>query len=163
MIAVDQNAGPLHLRQHGDKRTLHRLVNSRHAFPDKAGFQDLPEAERHVRILRRIGRGLVDLHLVEGDLGFARSEQRLDADRLMPEMTGAECVHAVRSKPRRLRVGQEQRVVEGRDRDPITLQDLEVIFHVLRDLQDRRVLQHRLQDRQRFVQIHLPFGGRRRA
>ena len=67
----------------------------------------------------------------------------------MAEIAVGQLVHAVVVQPRLHGVGHQHRVVEGRDADAVAGEDLPVVFHVLADLQDRRVLKHRLQRGQR--------------
>ena len=81
----------------------------------------------------------------------------------MAEVTLAQPVHAMTVQPRMHRIGHQHGVVEGRDADAVTGEDLPVVFHVLADLEDRVILEHRLQQRQRLGQRHLPFGRRVRG
>ena len=67
-------------------------------------------------------------------------------------------VHAVVMDARVHRIGHEHGVIDRRHADSAAGEDLGIIFHVLPDLQDRGVLEHGLQDRQRLGLGHLPFG-----
>ena len=59
-VAIDGDAAPLHARQHRDERPLERLVDRRHALGGEARLQRAPQTHRHVGVLGRVLRRLVD-------------------------------------------------------------------------------------------------------
>ena len=87
-------------------------------------------------------------HLVEGDLLRAGAAERLEADALMLELRLGELVEAVAEAAARIEVEAHQhRVVVGRDVDACLGEHHPVVLEVMPDLEDRRVLQQRLQPR----------------
>ena len=67
-VAVDPDAGALHLDQDRQQRALESLVDGRHAVRRQPRLQDLPESQRNVGVLGGIGRCLGNRHLGEGPL-----------------------------------------------------------------------------------------------
>ncbi len=76
----------------------------------------------------------------------------------MAEILLAQKVHAVVMQARVHRIGHEHRVVDRRHGDAVAGEDLGVVFDVLPDLEDRRVLEHGPQHIEAGVQPHLPLG-----
>ena len=66
-MPVNGNAPRLHATDDIDQRPLQPLVDDVHFFGGQAGLQNVPKAQSHIRILRRIGGGLVDLHFGKGN------------------------------------------------------------------------------------------------
>ena len=79
--------------------------------------------------------------MIKGDLFFATAKQILDRDRAMIEITLRQGIHAMPMQARMKRIGNQHRIVDGRDIDPVTRQHLGIIFHVLPDFQNRSILQ----------------------
>ena len=77
---------------------------------------------------------------------------------MMTQIPLGQQIHAVIMRPRVHRIAHEHRVIDRRNTDTKTREYLRIVLHVLPDLQNRFVLQHRLQDRQRLVKVHLPLG-----
>ena len=69
----------------------------------------------------------------------------LEGDRRVAEEALGELLHAGAALAALERVGEEHGVVIGRDADAVAAEDEVVVFVVLRDLQDRGVLEQRLQ------------------
>jgi hypothetical protein len=139
-VAVDLDAAQLHAAQNLDQAALQNLVDREPPLRDEAGLEEPPEAERHVHVLRGVGRGLVDRDPVEGDLGPPGASDVGEADRGVAEMAAGELVHAVAAATRVEHVGHQHGVVVGSDLDPVPLHDHPVELQVLPDLQDRAVL-----------------------
>ncbi len=76
----------------------------------------------------------------------------------MTEPAFGQRVHAVAAGACIQHIGNQHRIVERHGVDPIAPHDQPVIFHVLRDLEDRSVFKHRLQGGQRLAQRNLPFN-----
>ena len=79
-------------------------------------------------------------------------------------VVGTPCLPRCKIKPRTPagaieRIGDEHRVVEGFQIDAVAGEDLHVVFRVLKHLEDARVLEHRLEQRQRLLTVHLTLGG----
>ena len=89
-------------------------------------------------LFRLLGARRVLEHLLERHAGVA-------------EMALGEVVHAVRRPAGIERVGHQHGVVERRDLDAVLGEHVEIVLDVLPDLEDRRVLQQRLQQRQRLA------------
>ena len=162
-LRIDLHPGHFHLGQHRHKRSFQRFIDGRHLRPVQFGLECQPEPQRHIRILGGIGHSLGNRNLIEGACGFPRAQQRLYRDRIMAQIAFRKAVHAVQVPSGMHGIGQKHRVVEGRDADAVPRHDLPVIFHVLRDLEDRSVLKHRLQRRQHLIERHLIRRQRRPA
>ena len=157
-VAVHLDAVLLHLRQHRHQRTFQRLVDRGHLFLVQLGLELLPQTQGDVGVLGRIGRGVVDRHPIKGDRGFAAAQQRFDRDRLVIEVAFRQRVHAMPVHAAMQRVGQQHGVVDRGHVNAVAGKDLGVVFHVLADLEDGVILQHRFQHLQRRLQRHLPLG-----
>ena len=62
-----------------------------------------------------------------------------------------------------LGIGHQHRVVDRGDVHAIARQNLGVVFHVLADFQDGRILKHRFQRGNHLIQRQLPLGQIRAA
>ena len=142
-IAVHLHARAFHCRQNRHKRAFKRFIHLRYPDAVELGFEQLPQPQSDIRILGGIFHRIGERHLIKGDGRFACPQQRLDRDRCMRQIAFRQRVHAVAVQPGVHRVGQQHRVVDGRDVDPKLSENLAVVFHVLPDLEDRGVLQHR--------------------
>ena len=76
----------------------------------------------------------------------------------MPKVKLGQRVHAVGVQARLHGIAHQHRVVEGGDADAVAGKDLPVVFHVLTDLEDARVLKNRLERGNGFGQRELPLG-----
>ena len=74
----------------------------------------------------------------------------------MAEPAFGQFVHSVATDTRVQGVGQEHRVIEGRNLDAVAHHHQPIVFQVLGDLQDAAVLEHRLEDIEGFVERDLP-------
>ena len=70
-VGVDADARHLHLGQDRNHRAFQRVIDGRDLLHRQHRREMLEQAQRHVGILRRIGRGLVDGDLAEMDLALA--------------------------------------------------------------------------------------------
>ena len=86
-LPVDRDAAAFHPRQHREQRTLQRLVHAHHVLGDHARLQHLGQAQRDVGVLGDVRRGLLEGHVVEGDLGFAGADHVVVVDRRVIEVT----------------------------------------------------------------------------
>ena len=148
-IAVHLNAGHLHLGQHGDQGTLQRFIDRGHLRAVQLGFEQLPQAQGDVGVFGGVFDRVVNAHPVKGDLRFAAAQERFDRDGLVAQILLGQRIHPVGVQARMHGVRQQHRVVQRRNADAVAGEDLPVIFHVLADFQDRRILEHRLQGGQR--------------
>ncbi len=78
----------------------------------------------------------------------------------MPQIAVRQRIHAVIVQAGVHRVGHQHRVVDRRHVDALTGKDLGVIFHVLPDLEDARILEHGLEHGEGGRGLHLPLGQR---
>ena len=156
-LRIDQDAFHLHRRQDADERALERFVDGALSLCRQPGLEQQPEAQRHVRILRRVARGVCYGHAVEGDHRLARARHILEGDAGVIEMALGQLVHAMADVARFQHVGHQHRVVDRGDGDAVALQHLDVIFEVLAHLEDRRVLEERLQHGDGFGERDLAF------
>ncbi len=145
---VDLDALFLHVGQYGDQRPLAAFVDRGHAFADQPRLQLPPQPVGDVGVLGRIGHGLLQRHLLEGDAGAAGAGDFVVGNRLVLEEEFGELVHAVPVLAAFEHEGQQHGVVDRFhvDAGTLTAKHLEVVFHVLTDFQHRLVLQHGLQD-----------------
>ena len=67
-VAVDLDAGHLHVGQHRDEGAFEGLVDGGDARAVQLRLEELPEAQGHVGIFGGVFHGVVDGDLVEGDL-----------------------------------------------------------------------------------------------
>ena len=159
-VPVNLDARHFHPRQNRHKGALQCLINLGDLGGMQPRLQKTVQAQSHVGIFSRIGRGAVDLDAVEGNLRFSGADQIFYRDALVVQITVRQRVHAVPVQTCMLCIGQQHRVIDRRHSDALTGKNLEVVFHVLPDLQDARILQHRFEHLQRAVQRYLPFGQR---
>jgi len=124
------------------------------------GFEQLPQPQGHIGVFGGVFDGVVDGDLVEGDLAFAAAKKGFDRDRFVAKVKVGQGVHAVVVQACLHGIAHQHRVVEGRDADAATGEDLPVVFHVLADLEDRGVLKQRLERGKGCVQRQLAFGER---
>ena len=115
----------------------------------------MPQAESHVGVFGGVLRRLVERHLVEGELVLARARHILECDRLVAEVEFGEFVHAVIVLAGFKDERDQHGVVDWRDGDAAALEDREIVFDVLADLEDGGVFQDRLQRGDGVVQFDL--------
>ena len=159
-LAIHLDAVALHPGENGREGALQRFVDGGHFLAVQLRFEGQPEAQGDVGILGGVFHGLGHRHAVKGDGRFAAAQQGLDGDRRVAEIAFGKRVHAMPVNARVQRVGHQHRVVERRDGDVVTGENLGVVFHVLPDLEDRIILEHRLERGQHIVGRQLPFGQR---
>ena len=75
-LPVDLDAARFHARQHRHQRPLERLVDVGHVLGDEPRLQHQPQPQRHVGVLGRVFRRLVERHLGDGDRASARCRRR---------------------------------------------------------------------------------------
>jgi hypothetical protein len=155
LVRIDLDARPFHIREHLGHRSFQRLVDGGFLLGDDSRFQDLPQAQRHISVFRRILRRLVQRHLVERDLVLAGATDFLERNALMAQMQLGQLIHAMLVQAGIHHIGDQHRVVIGRDMDAIARQNAQIILDVLAHLQDRLVLQQILQRLQRRIHVQL--------
>lgn len=138
-LPVDGDAALLHMREHGDQRPFEPFINARQTLGGKPRLQDVPEAERDVGVLGRIGGRLVDVDEVEAHRRLAGAGNVLVGDRRVAEPTFRERIHAVHAVAGIDHIGHQHRVVEALHGNAVPLHDEIVVFQVLGDLQHGRV------------------------
>ena len=157
-VAVHLDAVHLHFGEHRHEGAFERLVDRRHLGAVELRLELLPEPQSNIGIFGGVFRGLIDRHLIKGDHRFAGAQKRFDRDRLVAQVAFRQRVHAVVVVPGIERVAHQHRVIDRVHSDTQTRKDLGVVLHVLTDLQDRRILEHGLQQRERVIKGHLPLG-----
>ena len=103
-------------------------------------FEQLPEAQGDIGVLGCVFHRVIDGHPIKGDHGFARAQERFDLNRVVGQVAFRQGIHPVTMQARIQRVGHQHRVVDGRDLHTVAAQDFGVVFDVLADFEDRRVL-----------------------
>ena len=138
----------------GTSGALERLVDRRHPFSGKTRLQRHPQPQRHVGVFGRVFGRLVERHGGErllGFLGARRVPHRLrERHARVAEVALGESVHSVRVAAAVEHIGEQHRIVEGRDLDAVVLHHQRVVLDVLPDLQDGRVFEQRADDFERF-------------
>ena len=166
LLGIDSDAGALHVPQHRDQGALQRLVDGDQALGHEPRLQEAVKGVGDVRVLRCIGQRRLDRHPVEGHLGFPGSGHLGELDGLATEMKARELVHAVAVQATLENEGQHLGVVHGRRAHAMAGKHVHVVLDVLAHLEDGRILEHRLEDRERVGERDLPglgvFGRRAR-
>jgi hypothetical protein len=147
----------LHLEQHRHERLLDFLVDrQQRRLLRECRVQHAVQLERDVRVLGRVLRGLVHRHLVERNLLRALARDVLVLDRVDPEVELRAGIHVVPRRGRVQHVGLEHRVVaHAGERDAAAQQHVRVVLEVMADLRPLRVLEQRLQPRERPLPVEL--------
>ena len=142
---VDLDAGLLHAEQHRDQRPLDGLVDADHVLAGEPGLELRPQLHGDVGVLGGVVARLVDRHLVEAHLLGAAAGHVGELDGLLVEIELGELVHAVIVLAGVEHEGQQHGVVDRRHLDAELAEHAHVVLDVLADLEDRRVLEQRLQ------------------
>ena len=153
---VNRNSAPFHPRQSRDHRPLQRFIDGAHSVRDKARLERTPKAQADVGVLRSIFRRLVQRHAFEADEVATGPRYLSKSDVSVSKMLEGEFVQPVVVAAGVERIGNQHRVLDGRDGHAISRQDLQVIFHVVRDLKHGRVFQQRSQAVHSLAQRDLP-------
>ncbi len=158
-VGVDQRAVALDPRQHRYQRHLD-VGQDPGQGRDRLQLlpQGLVQAQGHVGVLRRIGPGLFDGDLVEGQLLGALAGDVLETDGAVAEVLQGQAVHVVASGGGVQHIGLEHGVVgyaPQRDGGAGIGQDIDVVLGMLADLELLRILQQRFQRTQHRVTVQL--------
>ena len=131
-VAVDQDAGALHLPDDLAGRHFEVVVDVRKtAFPGELRVQRLMDAQRDVGVLGRVGRGALDIDLIEADLLGAFAAQVFVGDGGESEVAAAQLAEVV-ALVRFQHVGLEHGVVgDPGQRDAVVGEDVLVVLGVL--------------------------------
>ena len=155
LLTVHQHAGCFHPGNHRHQRPVDHLVDPRRPLRHHPQAQNLPEPQRHIRILGTIFGRLVQRHLGKADRLLAGPRQRLEADAFMAEMQFGQFIHTMAMQAGVEVEAHHQRVVKRRDPDIMLGQHAHVIFQILPDLEHRIILEQRFQFRQCLVEPDL--------
>ncbi len=158
-VGVDQRTVALDARQHRHQR---HLDVAQHARQRRRGLQLSPEclvqAQGDVGVLGRVGAGLLEGNLVEGQLLGALAGDVLETDGFVLEVALRQAVHVVTGRRGVQRVGLEHGV-EGHaahlDRHRGVGQHVDVVLGVLADLGLVRVFEQRFERAQHGVAVEL--------
>lgn len=158
-VGVDQRAVALDPRQHRYQRHLD-VGQDPGQGRDRLQLlpQGLVQAQGHVGVLRRIGPGLLDGDLVEGQLLGALAGDVLETDGAVAEVLQGQAVHVVASGGGVQHIGLEHGVVgyaPQRDGGAGIGQDIDVVLGMLADLELLRILQQRFQRTKHRVTVQL--------
>ena len=145
-VGIDQHAGALDAREHRQQRPLDGLVDiAQGGVVLQPGPQPLVQLQCHVGVLGGVGPGLLQRHLVEGELGLALAGHVGELDGAVAEMILGQRVHVV-AACRVEHVGLKHGVVgDAAYRDAMARQHAHVVLEVLADLRALRILQQRFQ------------------
>ena len=136
LIGINLDTRPFHIGQYGRHRAFQCLIDGGLALGCDGGFEDLPQAQGDVGILGGIGRGLVERHFVESDLGFSGATDLLKGDAGMSEMCLRQRVHAVFFQSGSDHIGQQHGVVIRRDLDVVAREYGQIVLEILADFQN---------------------------
>lgn len=159
--AVHLDPLALHPRDHRDQRAIDPFVDAAAPLNRKARLEHRMEPPGDVRILGGVLRRPVERHLAEQDRLLAGAAQVLEGDGIVIEVALAQLVHAVAASDTLLAApgieveADYHRVVDGAHVDPGPRQHVAIILAVVEDLEDRFVLQQRLQRSERLCHRHL--------
>ena len=161
-FAVHLDAAMLHAGNHADQRTVNQFVDPACPLIRHPRLEPLPEAQRHVGVLRRIFGRARERHFGKADLTLAGAHHLLEADAFMAKVRACRFIHAMAGQRfARFQVEtHDDRIVIGRDLDPVAAQHRYVIFEVLADLEHRVIFQQRLElcEDQCLVELPGPLG-----
>jgi hypothetical protein len=143
-LPVDRDAAPLHAREHANERPLQGLIHTGDLLGRKPRLERAPQPQRHVGVLGRVFGCLVDVDVVERNLGFARPGHVLERDRFVAEQFLRQFVHAVAGLAGIEHVGHQHRVVIGAGIDAAPAEDQPVEFEIVSHFQDAQILEQRL-------------------
>ena len=140
------------------QRAFEPFVDGYDLLRRQPGLEHVPEAQCHVRVLRRVAGGAIQRDIVEGHEGFARAGHVLEGDGLMAEPFFGKRIHAVSDIGAAVQhIGHQHRVVGRRDIDTMATHQLHVEFEVVRNLEHRGVFKQRLEQRNRLARGDLAF------
>ena len=156
---VDRDPGILHIRQNRNQRAFQPLIDRCHSFGGEPWTQHLPEAKRDVGILCRIiergfRRQRAERHLLGA---FATDILVFDCAVIQP-VTGQIIHRMARHPPGIQHIGKAHRVIDRGQPDAAIhrpQKHMAVIFQIVADLQDRRVLEQGLQHRDGIIEPDL--------
>ncbi len=155
--AVHQHAAVLHLEQHRHQRLLDLLVHlqQRLVLLQRA-VQHVVQLQRDVGVLGGILGRLLECDLVEGDLFRALAGDVLVLDRVHVQVELGAGIHVVSRRARVQHVGLEHGVVaHAVEADAVVQQHVRVVLEVMADLRAVRVLEQRLELRERLLAVEL--------
>jgi hypothetical protein len=161
-LPVNLDAALLHSHQNRCQRPLEPLVDACHAFRNQPYFQDMPKPECHFGIFGRISGCLVDRHLRKRDRVLARAGHILVADCLVAQPALRKRIHAMPALARIEHIGQQHGVIETRNFDVVLRHHQHVVFEVLPDLENRGILEQRLEFIKCGASASAPAADRRR-
>ena len=148
--AIDLDAGVLHRQDGRNQRPFERLVDRRQPLSGKTRLQRHPQPQRHVGVFGRVFGRLVERHggkRLLGLFGARRMLHRLrERHARVAEVALGENIHSVPVAATVEHIGEQHRIVEGRDLDAVVLHHQRVVLDVLSDLQHGRVFEQRTDD-----------------
>ena len=154
-ITVNLDACAFHRRQHGNQGAFKAFVYGGDFVQMQLRFEQFPQAQSDVRIFGSIFRGLVNSDVVECDRGFPRPQKRFDRNGFVIQIALRQRIHTVTVQTAMQGIRHQHRVINRRNGDPQIGKDLGIIFHVLPDFQDRRILKNGFEHVQGSVQPKL--------
>ena len=155
----------LHLCDDRDQRAVNHLVHACRRLARQTRLEAPPQPERHIGILGGIARRGLEIDLGETALRLAGADHILERDTAVRQVRRGEFVHAMAVQARIEIEAHHDRVVERRDVQPTPAQHDHVVFEIVADLQDARILEQGLQLRQRHcaIELHRNLGEHVRA
>ena len=161
---VNLDAGALHGDDDRHQRPLDGLVQRGHMVGREPGFQRPVQAIGDIGVLGGVVQRGVERNLGEGDAVLAAAGDVGEFDRLVGEMATCQIVEIVFVASGVEHIGQQHGVVERSRRQRRLFRQMlldgagqhqQIVLGVVGDLEDRRVLEKRLQWRQRRSQRDL--------
>ncbi len=142
-VGVDADAEPFHPGHHRHQRPVEPLVDPGDALLEEKRPQNLPQPQGHLRILGAVGDRPIHRHAVEGDLRRPLAAERGVGQGLVAEMAVGQLVEPVAVAGAVDHVGDEERVVVRRHREPVALENRHVELQIVTDLEDPGIGQYR--------------------
>ena len=103
----------------------------------------VPQAQRHIGVLRRITGRIGQWHGGKTNLAFARARHTFVGNAFMAQMGLGQLIHAMRLTPGIKRKAHHHRVVIGRDMHIVSGEHRHIIFQILSDFEDAWVAEQR--------------------
>ena len=153
--AINGDAAPLHAGQHRHEGAFQGLVDRKHALRDEPRPQQLPQPHDHIGLLGGVGGRLVDDDAVEAQLCLAGAGDLAVIDGAMVEPVLRHRVRPVRKPAGVEHIGHQHHVIVRGHIDAVMGQHLPGEFQVVPDLEHGRVLEQRLDGRERRSGINL--------
>jgi len=142
-VGIDQHAGVLHVEQHARERPLEVVIElSQRRNRGEPGPERAVQLQREIRVLRGIGRALLERHVVERQSFRATAGHAVVSNRLDAEVQPRRRLEVVPRRRAVQYVRLEHRVeAHATQLDAVVAQDMRGNLEVVPDLAARVILE----------------------